>query len=102
MCVLNQRKLRQYSGAQLNVMHTFIKPFIASLIMGGASYGIYRLFYLVTHVTIFSLILGILVAIIVYFVALLLIGGVTKEELYGFPKGYILVEIAERCHLLNE
>lgn len=102
MCVLNQKALKKYSGAQINPMHTFIKPFIASVIMGGAAYGIYRLFYLVTHITIFSLVLGIFVAVIVYFVVLLIIGGVTREELYGFPKGYILVEIAERCHLLNE
>lgn len=102
MCVLNQKALRKYAGANINTAHSFIKPFIASVVMGGAAYGVYRLFYLVTHLLIFALILGIFIAIIVYFVALLLIGGVTKEELYGFPKGYILVEIAERLHLIDE
>lgn len=102
MCVLNQKALRKYAGANINTAHSFIKPFIASVIMGGAAYGVYRLFYLVTHLLIFALILGMVIAVIVYFVALLLIGGVTKEELYGFPKGYILVEIAERLHLLDE
>ena len=50
-----------------------------------------------TIAVLFSILLG----MIVYFVVLLLMKGLTEEELVRFPKGNLLVCIAKKCRLLN-
>ena len=45
--------------------------------------------------------LAIVVGMVAYFVCLLLLKGLTKEELLRFPKGTLLVRIAQKLHLLK-
>ena len=41
MCVLNQRKIRQVCGFRINIRRTFVKPLIASAIMGVITYAVH-------------------------------------------------------------
>jgi len=43
---------------------------------------------------------AILVAVLVYAVALLAMKGLSEEEIRKFPKGYVLVRYAKKFHLL--
>ena len=45
--------------------------------------------------------LAILAAVIVYAVVLLLLHGLTEEEIKKFPKGTLIVRVAKKLHLLK-
>ena len=68
--------------------------------MGVIVYLVYYISYkLVKHNAVCT-ILSILVGIFTYAVALLLIKGLTEEELKSFPKGALLIWVAKKLHLL--
>lgn len=101
VCILNDLALKRYSGAKINVSKTYIIPFFSSIVMGIAVFlsyeGIYRGLNSNTAAVLGSIVLG----IIVYFVVLLLMKGLSEEELLRFPKGHLLVRMAKKCRLLH-
>ncbi len=100
MCVLNQWAVRRAAGYRQEVRNTFLMPLLASLIMGAAAYGVYGgLFYLLRSMRL-ALIPAVIVGVIVYAVSLLLLKGITEEEIRTFPKGHLLVKIAKKMKLL--
>ncbi len=101
MCLLNQRAVREAVGYRQEVKKTFVVPLLASLFMGAAAWAVYEGMYLVTESMRISVIPAILVAVGVYFVMLILMRGVTEKELRGFPKGYLIVKVAKKLHLLR-
>lgn len=101
MCILNSISLARYSGYRQEVVRTFIIPAICSAIMGGASFGIYRLLYLISSNNTISVIIAMIVAVVVYAVTILLLKGVTENELRRFPKGSSLLLLAKKVHLLK-
>ncbi|MEE3354729.1 MAG: polysaccharide biosynthesis protein [Candidatus Weimeria sp.] len=100
MCVLNGWGIHKYSGTRQDVKKTYILPGIASLLMGAIVFGVYFL----VEKTLGSNALGTVVSILSgkfsYFIIMLLIKGVTREELLRFPKGSLLIRFAEKLHLL--
>ncbi len=101
IAVLNQLAVRRNIGYKQEMLRTFVLPFAASLIMGGAAYGVYRLVLHFTGSMRLSVIPAIIVSIPVYFIALLLVRAVTEEELKAFPKGTSLVRIAKKLRLMK-
>lgn len=100
MCVLNQISVRKHLGYRQEVVRTFIIPFIASLVMGAAAYGIYHGLYILLPVSRVALLVAIGIGAMIYFGLILLMGGVTEKELKSFPKGTMLVHFAKKLHLL--
>ena len=100
MCILNGMSVRKYSGFKPDVTKTFIKPAIASVIMGAVVYAAYFVCHKVSHSNAVSTVIAVLVGMIVYAAALLLIKGLTEEELHSFPKGELLIRIAKKFRLL--
>lgn len=100
MCILNGLSVKKYSGFTPNVVKNFVKPGVASVIMGAVVYLVYYISYKLTQHNSICTILAILVGILTYAVALLLIKGLTEEELRSFPKGTLLIRIAKKLHLL--
>ncbi len=100
MCILNGMSVRKYSGFKPDVTKTFIKPAIASAIMGVVVYAAYFVCHKVSHSNAVSTVIAVLVGMIVYAAALLLIKGLTEEELHSFPKGELLIRIAKKFRLL--
>lgn len=101
MCVLNQVSVRKHLKYRQEYMKTFIKPFFASFVMGAVAYGVYTGLYMVLPVSRIALLVAIGIGAAVYFVVILLIGGVDEKELRSFPKGAMLVHFAKRLHLLR-
>lgn len=101
MCILNQWSVRKAIGYKQEMVRTFVIPAIASAFMGAVAWAVYEGMYLVTSSMKISVIPAILVAVVVYFTMLLLMRGVTEQELRGFPKGYLLVKVAKKCRLLR-
>ncbi len=101
VCVLNSFALKQHVGYQQEFVKTFVIPAIASAIMGVIAYGAYTLLYMLIQSNLICVMFAIVLAVIVYFVTMLLLKGLTEEEIRKFPKGYLLVKIAKKLRLLK-
>lgn len=101
MCLLNGLAVSKYSGTKQDIKTTFIIPLIGSVIMGAAVLLIYRVIMALLHSNAIATIISILIALVVYFVVMLLLGGITREELDKVPHGDKLIRIAEKTHLLK-
>lgn len=102
MCILNQLSVRKHLEYRTDVVKLFLKPLFAALIMGAVVFGVYHGLILLIPVSRVVLLLAIGLGICVYGAILLLIGGVTEDELWNFPKGEVLVQIAKKLHLLPD
>ncbi len=100
MCVLNAISLRRYSGYRQEIKKTFLIPFIASAVMGFMAFIFYQAMYALTKLNALSLLVAVVLAIIIYAVLLLLLKGLTEEEILGFPKGHLIVRVAKHFRLL--
>ena len=92
MCVLNQWAVRRAVGYRQEIVKTFVIL---------AAWAIYEGLYMVTKSMRISVIPAIVIAAVVYFVMLILMRGITEQELRSFPKGYLLVKVAKKCRLLR-
>ena len=100
MCVLNNLAVVKYSGAHQDFKTMYLLPGISSAVMGVAAYLSYQLLHLITHMASVSCIVAIIVGGAVYFIVMLLIHGITEDDLLRFPGGRILVRIAIKMRLL--
>lgn len=101
MCILNQISVRKHLGYRQEITKTFLKPLIASLVMGAAAFGVYHGLYMLVPVSRIVLLVAIGIGAVIYFVVILLIGGVNEQELRAFPKGAMMVHFAKKLHLLK-
>ena len=69
--------------------------------MGVIAFGVYTLCFMISNNNLISIIISIIFAVIVYAVALLLLKGLTEEEIRKFPKGHLLVLAAKKLRLLK-
>lgn len=100
MCVLNSRSIVKYMKYRQEVLRTFLIPLASSAIMGGAAYGVYQGLMMAFHNNTIAILTACVCAVVVYAVALLLLKGLTEEELLNFPKGHILLRIAKKLRLM--
>lgn len=101
MCVLNQRALHREIGYKQEKMKTFVIPLMASIIMGVVALISQMILEIILPQKI-ATVLTLFVAVIVYGIALLLLGGLTEEEILAMPKGHLLVKVLKKVHLLKE
>lgn len=100
MCVLNGIAVRRQLGYRQEIIRTWCIPFWASVIMGGAAFGTYHGLYALLPVNVICLALALVVAVALYFVLIIKTGAVSRRELLAFPKGAVLVRMAEKCRLI--
>ncbi len=108
MCVLNQSAVLRFSNANINFKLVLLIPLEASGIMGVIVYLIYNIFNAIiataTSLRVangIATLLAIIIGVVVYFIALLLLGGIDEETLMRFPGGSKLCNIAYNLHLLR-
>ena len=101
MAFLNQYSVRKASGFTQEFERTFAYPLVASAIMGVISFLIYRLLLLIIGSKRIAVIPALIIAVPVYFAALLLSGGLTEAELLEMPKGEKIVKLAKKVRLLR-
>ncbi len=101
MCFLNQMSLCRYSRYRHEWYKTFILPSACSAIMGLAAFAIYNGLHVVTNSNAISLMVAMVLAVIIYTVFMLLLKGLTEEELKRFPKGTSLIRFFRKLHLLS-
>lgn len=98
--MLNSHALRQKVGYIQEQKKTFLIPLLASAIMGVISLGAYSLFRLLIGSKPATL-AAMLIAVAVYGAALVLLGGVSEEEMAEMPKGRLLVKVCRKVHLFR-
>lgn len=101
VCILNWISIRKHLNYNQEIYKTFIIPTISAIIMGVVTWltytGVYKLITKNAIATTFAII----VAIIVYFMSLVLLKGVSEEELLNMPKGFYLVKLSRRLKLIR-
>lgn len=100
ICILNARDLRASCGYVQEYRKTFVIPTISAVVMSAASLLVHLLFELFVGERI-ATVFALLVAVIVYFISLILLGGVSEHEILTLPKGRTIVKILSRFHLLR-
>lgn len=99
MCILNSRALKRAISYRQEIGRTFVIPFVSAGIMGIAAYGVYY----VTHFIIpdgISTLLALVIAVLVYGIALLRLGGLLPEEILNLPKGQSIYSLLKKMHLI--
>ena len=88
--------VRKYTGTKFDFKLTYIIPCAASVLMGISAFASYKLLYMVTESNGLATLIAIVIAILVYGVLILLMKGITKEEILRLPKGDKLVRLLGR------
>ena len=109
MCILNNLAIRRYSGYRQELRLTFVIPGICSVLMGVVTFLVYKgidlillkLFSGTFVANAIAVIVSTLVSIVVYFVLLILLKGITEEMLLRFPKGASIVRLCRKFRLLR-
>lgn len=102
MCILNSISVRRAIGVKENIMTMFLLPLLSAALMGACAKGVYMGLNMIIDSNVICLIPSIGIAVIVYFVAIIKFGAVGRAQLLGFPKGNMIVRVAEKCHLLKK
>lgn len=99
VCILNWIAIRKFLRYRQEVIKTFIKPCIASVIMGAVVLGIYMGLRNIAG-NLIIIITGLVAAAIVYFAALILLRGIDENDLKRIPAGRTILTVAKKCKLL--
>jgi len=99
-CILNAHSLRMQIGYLQEQNKTFIIPSIASLFMGVVALVVHLLFEIIIGTRI-AVLIAVPIAVVVYAVALVLLGGISEAEILEMPKGTMIVRIFKRVGLLR-
>ena len=100
MCFLNGHAVVKYSGTHQNIRTTYLVPIIASIGMGIMVFLSYKIVEAVLFSNALATVISIFVGMFVYFMILLLMRGVTEQELRRIPKGTVLIRFAKKLRLL--
>ena len=101
VCILNALALQRHSGYKQEFVKTFLIPAACAAIMGVIAFGVYTLAAMLIKNNLVCIILSIIFAVVAYAVALLLLKGLSEDEIRKFPKGHLLVKGAKKLHLLK-
>ncbi len=101
ICILNARAIARYKRYHQELRKTFVIPAVSSVIMGAAAYFIYHACYSIKLGNVLSTLIAIFIAVIVYVVFLLRLGGLEAEEMRQMPGGTRLYAIARKMHLMK-
>lgn len=100
MCLFNSISIRRCLGVKEDLKTMALLPALAAALMGLCAKGVYLGMQMLVKSNVICLIPSIVLAVVVYALAILKLGAVTEEQLLGFPKGDRLVAIAKKCRLL--
>lgn len=100
MCILNLYSMYKYIGYKQEVLKSFLLPLGASLIMGAIAFFVYKGVYFVVHSNLISIIFSVVFAVASYGIGVVLLGAMDEEELRSLPKGYLLVKLLRKMHIM--
>ena len=87
VAILNIRATKKYTGARFDIMLTYVRPGIATAVMGIVAWAMYYVVFGGGEGNKIACLISILVAAVVYFVMLFVTKSITREELSSIPGG---------------
>ena len=63
-------------------------------------YVVYQLVNLIINSNLIATVLSIICGVVIYFVLMLLLRGITESELRRVPKGNVIIAISKKMHLI--
>ncbi|GFI12394.1 lipid II flippase MurJ [Lachnospiraceae bacterium] len=99
MCILNGLAIRRHLRYRQELVHTFVIPVVSSTIMGLTCWLVSIPLEDLIGVR-FTAVVCIILAVFIYGFFMLILRGITEQELAAFPKGHVLVRILKKMHLL--
>lgn len=100
--ILNWIRIRTVTGYQQEIVRTFVMPTVCSGIMAVITYYSYLGLHVICKSTLISLIIAICLAVLLYFILMILTGALNKKELYDLPMGGRIVRLALALGILKE
>lgn len=100
MCILNGLSVKKCLNYHQDFKKTFIIPTIAAVIMGATTWISYYVVHLLLKSNALGLCISIPLSAIVYFCAIILLKGVTEDDMRTFPKGHLLIKMAKKMKLM--
>ncbi len=99
MCILNGLAIRRHLRYRQELVRTFVIPVVSSTIMGLTCWLVSIPLKDLIGVR-FTAVVCIILAVFIYGFFMLILRGITEQELAAFPKGHVLVRILKKMHLL--
>lgn len=91
--------LNKIIDLKLDFIKFFVKPLLASLIMGGLSYLIYMGLTYITLPGKLATLLALICAVIIYLISVVYLRILSKEEFLAIPKGEKIYNLLLKLHL---
>ncbi len=98
--LFNVIMLSRITRVRVDFIGALLKPTIGSAVMGTFCFFFYRLLFKLTNINMFSTLLSIFIGIILYGVVMLILKGITEEDLRSFPMGTRLISLCKTLGLL--
>lgn len=92
--------LSRLTGTKFDFTGSFLKPVVGSAVMAAGAIGSYKLFFALLASNTAATLLAICVAVAVYGLVMLLMKGITEEDLQAVPAGGKMIRLLKRLHLL--
>ena len=93
---LNMRDLYKYAQVKVDIGLAFVKPIIASVLMGTAAFAAFKLLLMIIESQTLAMFGSIMVGVITYVVLIFALKAIKKEEIAMLPKGDKLIKIADK------
>lgn len=100
--LLNWLRIQLETGYRQEILRTFIMPALCSAVMSVFAYLTYFGMFALTSSVMISLIFAIVIAVLVYFVLMIITKTLNEKELYDLPMGGRIVRLAKAVHILKE
>ncbi len=100
MCIFNGISIRKSLGYKQNMRKCYFIPLLSSLIMGAVAGLIYMGLYTLIKSNAISLFVAILFGAILYFILMIKLRGITKNEIEGLPKGALIIRVFKKLIIL--
>lgn len=97
--VMDVRALRRTTGTRVNMIQTFWKPTLCSVIMGLSAAFCYGIFYGWTGHNSIACLGAVTAAVFIYGILILRTGTIQKEEMRRIPAGRKFVSFCEKIKL---
>ena len=97
--ILNFYSISKILEYRPDVITLFVKPAVASGIMGIVCFGCYQLLYQFLGKAI-PMLISVVVAVVVYFAVAVKCKLLTESVMRDLPKGSMLIRIAKKCRLM--
>ncbi|MDU6265742.1 MAG: polysaccharide biosynthesis protein [Anaerocolumna aminovalerica] len=100
MCIFNGISIRKSLGYKQNMRKCYFIPLLSSLIMGAVAGLIYMGLYTLIKSNAISLFVAIFFGAILYFILMIKLRGITKNEIEGLPKGELIIRVFKKLRIL--